>query len=939
MSTKRSFIILASIILPFLAAAQAATLHHPGVQTPLPLDPAVKTGKLPNGLTYYIRHNEEPKHRVVLYLVNKIGSLMETDQQRGLAHFMEHMSFNGTEHFPKNALIDYLQKSGVRFGADINAYTSFDETVYQLPIPSDKPELLDNGIRILRDWAQSAILDAGEIDKERGVVLEEKRLGKGAGERMRNIYWPMILNHSRYAERMPIGIDSILEHFRPEDIRRFYHDWYRPDQQAVIVVGDIDVEQMQRLIQKEFSDLKNPANEPKRIAYTVPLTGKHQFITVTDRETVTTEAQVLIKHPMLANRTAPDYRRQMIRQLYNQMLQQRYSRLLRRPDPPFLNASAGMSGFIGGLDSYNANVTLTPGKLEEGFKAMWRENIRVKKYGFTKEELERTKTNFLSSMEAAYKEKDKTPSSSYANEYQNYFLKGDPAPGIDVEYALLKNDLPGITLQEVNALATAYIVKTDRDILFLAPDKERSNLPDEAKVNGWMAAVENEPLQAYEEKQTNLPLLATAPTAGSITAKHIDKELGLTTLTLSNGLKVLLKPTDFRNGEILFSGFAPGGTSLYSDADFQSAAAASGIIAAGGVGNYNVTDLQNYLTGKQVGVTPFISERSQGFSGSARSSDLETALELIYAYFTEPRKDTAMFRNILQRSRTSLVGRDRDPGAVFQDSASAILSNYHVRRTGPSLAKLDQLDLDKAYRIYKERFSDAGAFTFTFVGSFDTTAILPLLEKYLGGLPATNKPETAKDLGISIPRGTISRTIFKGSEPKATIELIFSGDLDYTQDDLLHLQALKEALQIRMIQRLREEESGVYSPQVQISASKYPHPVYVLSISFGCAPANADKLVASALDEIAKLRANGPLQENVDKWKAEDRTARETQLRNNKWWLSYLTTQLGNGEDLHQLDTYAPARDRITVQDLKTAANKYLDGKNYIRLQLFPDKK
>ncbi|MBS1663044.1 MAG: insulinase family protein [Bacteroidetes bacterium] len=905
--------------------------------SPLPLDPAVRTGKLPNGLTYYIRRNTEPKQRVVLYLVNKIGSLMETEEQRGLAHFMEHMSFNGTKNFPGSALIDYLQKSGVRFGADINAYTSFDETVYQLPIPSDKPGLLHNGMRILRDWAQNATLDAAEIDKERGVVLEEKRLGKGAAERMSRQYWPLLLNHSRYAERIPIGLDTVLEHSNPSQIRRFYHDWYRPDLQAVIVVGDIDPGQMEREIRTLFSDLKNPANEPKRIHYTVPLTGRNQFVAVTDKETGATEVKVIIKHPGLPNKTAADHRDHMVRQLFNQMLQQRYTQLVRQPDPPFLNASAGINGFLGDLDAYEAGVTAAPGRLEEGFKAMWRENVRIRKFGFTADELSRVKTNYRSSIESFYKERDKIPSVSYANEYQDYFLKGNAAAGADVEYDLVKNELPGITLSEINALPARYILTKDRDILLLAPDKDRSDLPDSARLAQWMAAVETEPLQPYHEESSRLPLLDKTPVGGATTASLFDNALNLTTLTLGNGVKVLLKPTSFRNDEVLFSAFAPGGTSLYSDQDFQSAANASGIIGAGGVGNYNITELQHFLTGKQVGVQPFIGERSQGISGSARTGDLETALQLVYACFTAPRKDTAMFRSILQRSRASLAGRDNIPGSVFQDSVSAILSSYNPRRTGPSLAKLDQLDLDKAYRIYKERFSDASGFTFTFVGNFDTAAIRPLLEKYLGSLPATHEHQSARDLGIEIPHGVIERTIYKGSEPKATVQLFFSGDLEYTQDHILRLEALKEALQIRLIQRLREQESGVYSPQVQVNAAQFPHPIYAFVISFGCAPANADKLVASALDEIAKLRTDGPLPENVGKWKAEDKTGRETQLHSNRWWLGYLTRQLENGEDLHQFETYDSARDRITVEDLKTAANKYLDGKNYIRLQLMPE--
>jgi zinc protease len=903
----------------------------------LPLDPAVRTGKLANGLTYFIRRNTEPKNRVVLYLVNKVGSVLESEDQRGLAHFMEHMSFNGTIHFPKNDLVDYLQKSGVRFGADINAYTSFDETVYQLPIPSDKPDVLKNGIQIVRDWAQDATLDAVEIDKERGVVLEEKRLGKGAGERMRRVYWPVILNNSRYAERIPIGLDTVLNHFKPETIRRFYHDWYRPDLQAVIVVGDIDVDQMERTIKEKFSDLKNPAGERVRTAYTVPLTGKDHFVAVTDKEMTSTEVEVLIKHKALPLKTEADYRRSLTQELFNEMIGNRYGELSRQSDPPFVQGSAGIGDFMGGLDVYDASMTARPGELEKGVKAMWRETERVKRFGFTPSELDRAKVSYLSAMEAALKEKDKTQSEAYVKEYQQYFLKGEAAPGIEKEYAEVQGDLPGITLTEVNALAGKYVTATDRDILLLAPEKDKAQLPDSATVTGWLHAVAAEDLQPYKDEMSAKPFLSSQPVPGTITDEQQDTALHITRLTLSNGVKVVLKPTDFKNDQILFSSFAPGGTSLYPDADYQSAGSAAGVIAAGGAGNYNVTELGKYLAGKQISVKPYIGERSQGVSGGATPKDLESALQLVYAYFTEPRKDEDVFKGIIGRSEAGLANRGNDPNSVFGDTVSAILGNYNVRRTGPTLEKLHQIDLDKAFRIYKERFSDASGFTFTFVGSFDVATIKPLLEKYLGSLPSTHAGEQAKDLGIHIPAGRLTKFVYKGTEPKATVDLVFSGTFDYSAENRVKLDALKEALQIRLIQRLREDESGVYSPGVHVNMGKLPEARYAFIISFGCAPENADKLVTSALDEVNKLRAAGPLQENVDKWRAEDKSTRETQLKTNNWWMGYLNGQLENGEDLHQLDGYSPIADGITPAGLKETAVKYLSGDNYIRLELLPE--
>lgn len=925
------------IKLLFICSLVAGAVSISQAQTILPLDPAVRTGKLANGFTYYIRHNEEPKNRVIMYLVNKAGSILEDEDQRGLAHFMEHMSFNGTKHFPHNELVDYLQKAGIRFGADINAYTSFDETVYQLPIPSDKPELLKGGLEIMRDWAHEALLDPGEIDKERGVVLEEKRLGKGASERMRREYWPVILNNSRYAVRIPIGLDTVLNNFKRPTIARFYNDWYRPDLQAIIVVGDINVDQIEKEIKQQFADLKNPVHERVRTKYTVPLTGKNQFVAVTDKEMTATEAEIMIKHKAPELKTAADYRGAIVQGLFDQMLSERYAELSRKADPPFISGNAGISGFMGGLNAYDASVQAKPGELEKGLKAVWRETERLKRFGFTSTELERAKTAYLNNMESALKEKSKTNSASYVKEYQSYFLTGEASPGIEKEYQLTKGDMPGITLADINSLAKNYITNANRDILILAPEKDKSSLPDEAKVNGWLKAVEAETLSPYNDEVSSQALLSTMPTPGKIKSEEQNKELNITTIALSNGIKVLLKPTDFKNDQIIFSGFASGGTSLYSDADYQSAANAAGIIAANGVGNYNTSELSKYLEGKELSVNPFINERFEGVSGGSTPKDLETALQMVYAYFTEPRKDTAIFKGIITRSEASLANRASDPNSVFSDTVSAVLGNHNIRRTGPSMQKLEQINLDKAYQVYKERFADAGNFTFTFVGSIDMNTIKPLLEKYLGALPATGQHEQAKDLGIHAPGGIIEKTVYKGSEPQATVYLVYTGKYDYSPQNNVKMDAMKEALEIRLLQRLREDESGVYSPGVQENTSLQPEQRYSFLIHFGCAPQNVEKLIASTLDEINKIKTDGPPQENIDKWRAEDKTSFEPQLKTNNFWLSYLNGQLQNGLDLDQVNQYNSLLDAVKPGDVKTMAGKYLSGDNYIRLVLMPE--
>jgi zinc protease len=923
-------ILIAALLTGSLATTQAQVLL---------LDPEVRTGKLANGFTYYIRHNEEPKNRVVFYLANKVGSILETEDQRGLAHFMEHMSFNGTKHFPHNELVNYLQKAGVRFGADINAYTSFDETVYQLPIPSDKPELLQGGLQIMRDWAQDATLDPMEIDKERGVVLEEKRLGKGAAERMRRIYFPMIVNHSRYADRVPIGLDTVLNNFKPATIKRFYQDWYRPDLQALIVVGDINVDAIEKEIKAEFSDLKNPENEKTRTVYTIPLIGENQFISLTDKENKATSAEILIKHPEQKLSSAADYRNFIIRSLFNQIISARYDEITRQADPPYISGGAGIDNFLSNMDVYSASVTAKPGELEKGVKAVWRETVRASRFGFTEPELERAKKNYLNVMEFSFKEKDKTPSTRYVNEYLQYFLKGTTAPGITEEYRLTQKDLLTISVKDVNAICAAYIKSVDRDILITAPESEKATLPNQSTVESWLAQVEAEPLLPYKDEMSKLPLLSHEPVAGKVVKEETDEVLHITTLTLNNGIKVVLKPTDFQNNQILLSGFAPGGSSLYSDADFQSAKFAASVTSISGLGNYNASDLRKYLSGKQAGAGVGISENYQTVSGGAATSDCETMLQLVYADFTEPRIDKAAFEGFISRNKAFLANRANDPKNVFADTVNAVLNQGNIRRASLSLTSLEQINPDRAFEIYKERLADASNFTFVFTGSFKVDEIKPLLEKYLGGLPSTYKSESYKDLGIRPPVGRVEKTVYKGSEPKATVNLVFTGPFDYSPAEKIQLNALKEVLQIRLIERLREDESGVYSPGVGESAEKYPNSSYRFVISFGCGPQNVEKLIASALDEINKLKASGPLQVNVDKYKAEDQRARETDLKSNNWWLDYLVTSLQDHDDLHELNAYDSNLDKVTPESLKAMANKYLGGKNYIKLVLMPEGK
>ncbi|GAB3931041.1 M16 family metallopeptidase [Mucilaginibacter myungsuensis] len=906
----------------------------------LPIDPNVIIGKLPNGLTYYIRKNVQPKDRAELYLVNKAGSILETDAQQGLAHFTEHMAFNGTRDFPKNEMVSYLQKSGVKFGADLNAYTSFDETVYQLPLPTDSVKLFEKGFDILANWAGMVSFDTKEINAERGVILEEQRLrGKNAAERMQQQIFPVLLNNSRYANRLPIGKEQILKTFKPETIKAFYKDWYRPNLQAVIAVGDFDPKRVEQLIKQKFSGLKNPANPKPRATYTLPALPGTSVKIVTDKEFPYTVAEIYVKHPETHLRTETDYLRSMRVGLFNQMLSARLGELMQKPEPPFLFAQAGYGGFLANQDAFTTTVyAKSPEKLQSAIKAALDEVQRAQKFGFTESELDRAKQNAITSMENSWKEKDKTKSANFVGEYQRNFLNEEGIPGIDFEYNFYKTRMDVIKLAEINAMAGKFISDKNRVVILRAPEKEKAKLPTEQTLLSWVNA-SGKGLTAYVDNVSSKPLLEKEPAGSKIISETKNATIGTTSLTLSNGVKVNLKPTDFKNDEILINAFAFGGTSLASDADYVSANISSGIIGSSGVADMSEIQLGKKLSGKNVGVSPYISETTQGISGSSSPKDLETAFQLIYLYFTQPRKDPDIFASQISQTKALLPNRSLDPNSVYSDTTSAVLGNHHYRRMPLTLEKLATANLDKAYEFYKARFADASGFTFTFVGAFDVEQIKPLLEKYLGGLPSTKSNETFKNLGIHAPAGQLTKSVYKGIGDKSTVQLVFSGDYEFNSANHLQVNALEEILNIKLIERLREKEGGVYSPGVQAGFSKLPESRYSITVYFTCAPANVDKLIAATLDEINKIKQNGAELNDIDKFKAEDKRDVEVQLKENSFWAAHLVRATQHNDDPTKILNYASTLDKVTPQSTKEAANKYLSGNNLIRLILYPEKK
>ena len=906
----------------------------------VPLDPSVKVGKLKNGITYYIKKNTEPKNRAELRLAVKAGSILETDAQQGLAHFMEHMNFNGTTNFPKNELVNFLQKNGVRFGADLNAYTGFDETVYMLPIATDSAGLLDKGIQVLEDWAHGALLDPSEIEKERGVVLEESRMGRGAQQRMRDKYLKMILNNSRYAERLPIGKDSILKSFKPETIKAFYTDWYRPDLMAVIAVGDFDVAKVEASIIQKFSSIPAVTKPKKRTEYTIPLDGATNVAIVTDPEYPQNVIQVIYKQPGNKEKTLLDVRNNIGQALYNAMMGQRMQELTQKANPPFLYGGSQYGDFLGNLDSYTSlALAKDASSMETALIALLDENARVQKFGFTQPELDRAKKDFLNSMEQYYKERDKTKSANHVQEFLDHFLHEKPFMGIEAYFDLVKKNLDGVSLAEVNGLAKKYITDKNRSVVVMGPEKSKDALLTEAKIRTLLAEG-GKNVTAYVDDVLDSPLLATEPKPGKVTSEKAFEKLGMTELTLSNGVKVMLKPTDFKNDEILIKATAKGGYSLFPG-ERETGMFASYLIESGGVGPYNQTQLQKFLAGKTVNGGPYLSELSEGVGGSTNPKDLETTLQLMYAYFTEPRKDAEVVTGILanQKSYLENMKKTLTPEKVFSDSLNAVLTNYNPDRKPLTPESVDKVNLDRAVAMYKDRFADASDFVFTFVGAFKVDEIKPLLEKYLGSLPSTDRDDTYKHPNIYPPKGRIEKTIYKGLEPKSRVSLVSSGEYEYSPENNIQIEALQEVLQIKLIEALREEESGVYGVGVSESTDKYPTGHYRFSVGFGCAPENVDKLVKRTQEEVNKIKQNGADPKDIEKFVAETNRKMETALKTNNFWLDYLDDNTFLGDDLEEVFQQDKLLKSITVESTKAAANKYFNDDNFIKVVLMPEKK
>lgn len=915
---------------------------QPDLNRKLPTDPQVRIGRLENGLVYYLRHNAKPEKRVMMQLAVNAGSICEAEDQVGLAHFCEHMMFNGTKHFPKNELLNFLQSTGVRFGGDINAYTAFDETVYMLEIPTDKEGLLAQGYQVLEDWAHAATLDGEAIDDERGVIIEEWRMGLGADDRLRKKTLPVMLNNSLYAERLPIGTLDNLKTFRHESIRRFYRDFYRPNLQAVVVVGDIDIDAAEAEIKRLFGPIQNPADAPERRYTTVPDNAEPLVAVATDKEATTNTLVVMFKQPYRPILTVGDFRDDLIQNLISEMFNARLAEITQDADAPFLYAGQGNGPLVRQTNVNQLYAISKEGQTDLALKILLEEAYRIDRHGFLDSELQRAKQSLLTAYERAAAEADKTPSNQLSAQYVSHFLTQSPIAGAAYEFDLVQALLPDITLEEVTAAAQAAITDHNVVITLSAPEKPGTPVPTEAELLAIYTAVKTDTtLAPYQDRVREEPLveLPVRPAEG---AEILTEDPhGITTVRLSNGLVVQLKPTHFQNDEILLGAYSLGGTSLVEQPDYLSATLAGTIVSQSGLGAFDHTELSKKLQGHALSYEAGLDDLRAVISGSSSLKDLETLLQINYLTFTAPRKDARVCQSVVSKLKTRAKLMTGSPTYSFLDSLSRIVSNHNPRAALiPTEADIARVDAQRVYDIFRDQFN-AGTFHFYLVGNFTIDSpLLSLLETYLGALPVQAEERHWRDMdGEPISRKTEFEFV-KGEDEQSMVGLFFP--INHYNWDLPTRQSLSffgDIMEIKLLEKIREEMGGVYSPSVQVSLERYPKTDAALMVLFGCDPQRTDEITAAVIEQIQLLIKNGPNEIDLNKVKETRKRTYEKNLESNEFWLNMMMQADFVGTDLDGLskEIYFKRIDDFKAKTMQKTLKKYVKPDLYVRGVLLPE--
>ena len=928
------------IVCALLALISTSLFAQYDMKAPLPMDPNVRIGKLANGLTYYIRHNAEPKERASFYIIQNVGAILENDDQNGLAHFLEHMAFNGTKHFPgRKGITDMLEKHGVEFGRNVNAYTAQDETVYNISeVPTTNPGLLDTCLLVLHDWSHYLLLVDEEIDGERGVISEEWRTRRNAGFRVRNQIMPVLLKDSKYAQRDVIGDLNIIKNFKYQTLRDYYHKWYRPDLQGIVIVGDIDVDTVEAKLKAVFADVQKPVNPAERTYYPVA-DNKEPIVAIgTDKEVDDPSIEIYFKQdatPDSEKNNVGYLASQYMTSMISSMLDTRLSELVQSANPPFTRASSDYSDFFVAKtkEAFALSASSKADGIETALKTLLQETERARRFGFTESEYARARANYLQSLESAYNEREKTKHGSYVREYVQNFLNGEPIPGIEAKYAMMNQLAPNIPLQVMNMVMQQLVPDSNQVVIIAGPAKEGLKYPTKEEVISLLKGMKDLDLQAYVDKVSDEPLMKEAPKGGKIISEKEGDIYGSTKLVLSNGVTVYVKKTDFKADEIRMKGTSLGGKSIFPDKDALNFAVMDNVIAVGGLGNFSQVDLTKVLAGKKVSVNAGLGATTENVFGTCSPKDFETMMQLTYLTFTAPRKDAEAFESLKNRMKAQLESAQANPLSSINDSLQKAMYNNHPRVVMMKPEMVDQIDYDRILEMYNDRFKDASDFTFYFVGNIDLETAKPLIAEYLGALPAINRKETFKDTKMSIRKGVYKNEYAKEQQtPTATIVFLYSGKAPYTLKNDILLSFATQVLDMVYTEEVREKEGGTYGVNCYGDLQKYPKEQLLLQIVFQTDPAKKDKLAGIVVDELKKLAAEGPSDVHLQKVKEYMLKKYADNQKENGYWMNNLNDYFYYGMDM--TEGYTDIVNSITAKDIQKFVSDLLKQGNEIEVTM-----
>ena len=906
---------------------------------PLPVDKNVRIGQLDNGLTYYIRHNKLPENRAEFYIAQKVGSILEEPQQRGLAHFLEHMAFNGTKNFPGDdkglGVIPWCETVGIKFGTNLNAYTSIDETVYNISnAPIDRTGVLDSCLLILHDWSNYILLKDDEIDKERGVIREEWRSRNSGMLRVYTDLLPTIYQGDKYADCMPIGSIDVINNFPYKDIRDYYHKWYRPDLQGIVIVGDIDVDTVEAKLKAVFADVQKPVNPAERTYY--PVTDNKEPIVAigTDKEVDDPSIEIYFKQdatPDSEKNNVGYLASQYMTSMISSMLNARLSELVQSANPPFTRASSYYSDFFVAKtkEAFALSASSKADGIETALKTLLQETERARRFGFTESEYARARANYLQSLESAYNEREKTKHGSYVREYVQNFLNGEPIPGIEAEYAMMNQLAPNIPLQAMNMVMQQLVPDSNQVVIIAGPAKEGLKYPTKEEVINLLKGMKDLDLQAYVDKVSDEPLMKEAPKGGKIISEKEGDIYGSTKLVLSNGVTVYVKKTDFKADEIRMKGTSLGGKSIFPDKDALNFAVMDNVIAVGGLGNFSQVDLTKVLAGKKVSVNAGLGATTENVFGTCSPKDFETMMQLTYLTFTAPRKDAEAFESFKNRMKAQLESAQANPLSSINDSLQKAMYNNHPRVVMMKPEMVDQIDYDRILEMYNDRFKDASDFTFY----IDLETAKPLIAEYLGALPAINRKETFKDTKMSIRKGVYKNEYAKEQQtPTATIVFLYSGKAPYTLKNDILLSFATQVLDMVYTEEVREKEGGTYGVNCFGDLQKYPKEQLLLQIVFQTDPAKKDKLAGIVVDELKKLAAEGPSDVHLQKVKEYMLKKYADNQKENGYWMNNLNDYFYYGMDM--TEGYTDIVNSITAKDIQKFVSDLLKQGNEIEVTM-----